>query len=199
MEKLRSVLTFLGLGLWQVVQVKAFLKPMTRVAECEREIVEFFGGNAPPMVFVEWKNPRAIEIEMIAAASDEPSRASSIEFLTPPGMTASTVFSRLTRIYHPGTIYLSSLFGKTPGDGERQIYEVFSSLKTVLSEAGADLRHLAKATYYVTDELTSTKLNEIRREFYDPKRSPAASKASVAGTGIEGRTLAIDLIAVPAK
>ena len=60
------------------------------------------------------------------------------------------------------------------------------------------MRHLAKATY-VTDELTSTKLNEIRREFYDPKRPPAASKSSVAGTGIEGRTLAIDLIAVPAK
>ncbi|MCP5115728.1 MAG: RidA family protein, partial [bacterium] len=68
LEKLRSVLAFLRLDLSHVVQVKAFLKPISRAADCERKIIDFFGGKAPPLVFVEWRNPKAVEIEMVAAA-----------------------------------------------------------------------------------------------------------------------------------
>ena len=49
-----------------------------------------------------------------------------------------------------------------------------------LEAAGSDLRHLVKATYYVTDEDASRALNELRPKFYDPARPPAASKAAMA-------------------
>jgi enamine deaminase RidA (YjgF/YER057c/UK114 family) len=78
------------------------------------------------------------------------------------------------------------------------VADVFDRLKGVLAESGSDFNHLVKATYYVTDEDASTALNKLRPNYYDPKRPPAASKVKVAGTGFPGRTLSLDMIAVPA-
>ena len=200
LKKLKEVLDFLELDLSHVVQVKGFLKPMSDVSLAERRTVEFFGGKAPPLVFVEWQNTKAIEMEWIAAVPEGGhGDRHSIEFLTPPGMSVSPVFSRLTRVFHPDTIYISSLNGRTFGRGVLQVREMFASLDKILREAGSDLHHLVKATYYVSDDFTSRKLNEIRPEFYDPKRPPAASKASVEGTAVLGRSLAVDMIAVPGE
>jgi enamine deaminase RidA (YjgF/YER057c/UK114 family) len=69
----------------------------------------------------------------------------------------------------------------------------------VLAAGGSDLLHLAKATYYVADDVTSRKLNEVRPEYYDPKHPPAASKAGVRGTGKQNRTVTLDMIAVPLR
>ena len=66
----------------------------------------------------------------------------------------------------------------------------------VLQQAGSDFRHLAKATYYVSNDQTSARLNEIRPKFYDPKRPPAASKALVRGVGVAGTGISIDMIGV---
>jgi enamine deaminase RidA (YjgF/YER057c/UK114 family) len=69
----------------------------------------------------------------------------------------------------------------------------------VLGQTGSDLRHLAKATYYVSDEQTSRALNELRPEYFEEGRAPAASKAMVSGTGMDGRAITMDMIAVPVK
>ncbi|MGE3314127.1 MAG: hypothetical protein AB7O26_03345, partial [Planctomycetaceae bacterium] len=62
----------------------------------------------------------------------------------------------------------------------------------------SDLKHLAKATYYVTNDDVSGKLTTLRPKYYDPKHPPAASKASVTGVGMEKCTITLDMIAVPA-
>ncbi len=113
-------------------------------------------------------------------------------------MKASPVYARVTRINQPGQIFVSGLFGKTemPSSAD-EVRDIFATLKRVTEAAGSDLQHLAKATYYVADDDVSTRLNEIRPGFYDPARPPAASKAMITGTGQPGRTLTLDMIAVP--
>ena len=76
---------------------------------------------------------------------------------------------------------------------------MFQRLQRVLSQAGSDLRHLVKATYYVSTDGASSKLNELRPDYYDPLRPPAASKARVTGVGRSKLGLGIDMIAVPAS
>ena len=200
LEEMDQTLAFLGLQKSHVVQLKCFVRPVLQAPEVHRQIVEFFGGRAPPVVFVEWLNRQTIEIEAVVASPDM-NRASAplIEFLTPPGMTSSPVFARVARVRRSDAIYVSTLYGRTPGRGDLQVREMFAELSRILEGAGSDLRHLAKATYYVTDDLTSRSLNEIRPEFYDPDRPPTASKASVRGTAVPGRTLAVDMIAIPLK
>ncbi len=197
LRQLDTAMEFAGVDRTRVVQLKCFLRPITAAAQVQARIREHFGGKAPPTVFVEWTHGRTIEIEAIAAGATAGKDPPPVEYLTPPGDRASPVFSRIVRISHPESIFVSTLNGRTPGRGDLQIREMFSDLERILGDAGGDLMHLAKATYYVSDDLTSRALNEIRPEFYDPARPPAASKAPVRGTAVAGRSLAVDMIAVP--
>jgi enamine deaminase RidA (YjgF/YER057c/UK114 family) len=181
-----------------IVQLKVFLEPMSEVTAVRKEITEFFGGQSPPTVFVEWisGNP-PVEIELIATAKGDSSKeADSVSFLTPPGTTGSKVYSRIARVNHGRLIYVSGLYGMNSSDGGGQVRELFGSLGGILKKTGSDFEHLAKATYYVTDSEASNKLNELRPEFYNPQRPPAASKAKVKSVGVPGRTVTMDMIAV---
>jgi enamine deaminase RidA (YjgF/YER057c/UK114 family) len=144
---------------------------------------------------VEWQSKTPIEIELIAQAPGSTGQA--VEYLTPPGEKPARVFTRIARVHHPETIYISGLFGKG-GAPEAQIREIFTALQETLGRTRSDLRHLVKATYYVTDDASSLALNQLRPEYYEEGRAPAASKAMTAGSGLDGRTVTMDMIAVPA-
>jgi enamine deaminase RidA (YjgF/YER057c/UK114 family) len=200
MESLAATLKHLGLGLEDVVQVKSFIGPITAVAEAEREIATFFKDQSfvPPLVFVEWTTAPSIEIEIVAAGKPgEVKDDDTVEFATPPGMTASPVFSRVARTAAGPTIYISGLYGSSNANGEAETLEIFDQLGKLLEKSGSDFKHLAKATYYVSTDEASTKLNQLRPRYYDPQRPPAASKAPVAGTGRPEKTITLDMIAVP--
>jgi enamine deaminase RidA (YjgF/YER057c/UK114 family) len=197
MAGLRDSLKFVGLKDSAIVQLKAFVQPMADVAVVRKEMAAFFGDQpVPPMVFVEWKSSLPIEIELIAWGG--PERAGeAIEYLTPPALKPSPVFSRIARVNYGKLIYLSGIDparGDTPGE---QVADAFDALGAVLKKAGSDYRHLAKATYYVTGADTVKKMGELRPRYYDPKRPPAASLAMVQGTGRAGKSVTLDMIAVP--
>lgn len=202
MESLAATLRHLELEWKDVYQIKSFIGPITAVDDAEREISSFFKDPAmvPPLVFVEWTTEPSIEIELIAASKAGLGPAGdTVEFITPPGMTSSPVFSRVARVAAGPTIYISGLYGDSHDKSEAEIREIFGRLGTLLEKTGSDFRHLAKATYYVSTNEASTKLGTIRPEFYDPQRAPAASKAPVTATGRAGRTITLDMIAVPVK
>jgi len=200
LESLRRTLEFLEQSDADIVQFKSFIKPMSDVAVAEAEFAAFFRDRAiQPLVFVEWESSLPIEIELIAAAKAPPDGAKppAIEYLTPPGMTTSPVYSRVARAHGPQTAYFAGLYARSPGDGAAQVNDIFAQLTDLATASGTDLKHLAKATYYVTDDDASRKLNELRPKYYDPKSPPAASKAQVRGSGRLDRTITLDMIAVP--
>jgi enamine deaminase RidA (YjgF/YER057c/UK114 family) len=196
LESLRKTLKHLGRADADVVQVKAFLNPMSGADAVRKEVAKFFEGpSAPPLVLVEWRSTLPIEIELIASAGPErPGEA--LEFVTPPGMQASPVFSRVARINHGPTIYLAGLYGSKNQDAKAEVQDIFAQMQTLLTKSGSDLQHLAKATYYVSTEEASRQLNELRPHYYDPRRPPAASKAMVPAVGRADRSLTLDMIAV---
>jgi enamine deaminase RidA (YjgF/YER057c/UK114 family) len=199
MRSLWKTVEFLERSPADIVQIKAFLTPMAASADALREIQGAFGeGRCPPVVLVAWQSSLPIEIELIVATPLDPAAMSPVEYLTPPWMTASPVFCRVTRVQRAERLYLSGLFGTQPEPNTpAEVRELFETLRRVTMAAGSDLRHLAKATYYVSDEGVSGRLNELRPEYYDPERPPAASKAMVLGTGRADRTITLDMIAVP--
>lgn len=197
LEELQDTLKSLRLDKSAVVQLKVFLRPMDHSEAVRQEALRFFGkGKMPPLVFIEWRSSLPVEIELIAWGG--PERAGvPIEYLTPPGLKASPVYSRVARINHGRLIFLSSFVGK-PGDGPAaEITDIFEQMGKTLSEAGSDYRHLAKATYYVTTSEAVKMMGKLRPRYYDPKRPPAASLAVVGGTGQAGKTVTLDMIAVP--
>jgi enamine deaminase RidA (YjgF/YER057c/UK114 family) len=200
LESLDATLKSLPISRENVVQVKCFLQPMSRAAEVRRKIDAFFSPiPTPPVVMVEWTMKAPIEIELIAC-DERPHHASppgDINYVTPPGMKPSPVFSRVAMMGAPKLIYFSGLYAHGAGDGAAQVSSIFDQLGKLLPQTGSDFRHLAKATYYVSDDDASNQLNVMRPKYYDPVRPPAASKAPVVGVAKAGRTITLDMIAVP--
>lgn len=200
MEELEGTLQFLGLGWEDVVQLKAFLHPMSRMEEVRGVMAgRIKNGKVPPLAFVEWISNLPIEIELVASGnrlSDQWKSNDPVSYVTPAGMTASPVYSRVGVIHAGQSVYVSGMYGDASGDAEQEVRSLFVQLRELLKLAGADFNHLVKATYYVASDGSSKLLNDLRPDFYDPKRPPAASKAMVKGTGKKGHKLTLDMIAV---
>jgi enamine deaminase RidA (YjgF/YER057c/UK114 family) len=190
----------LGLNRSHIVQVKTFMTPMSQADVVDQKIAAFFGKDSvPPVSHVEWQSSsHPIEIELVVWAPPTASDK-SVSYFTPDWMKSSPVFSRVARIHGNDRVYVSGLEAEVLGDGESQVRSVFNSLQGALTAVGSDLRHLAKATYYVSDADASNQLNALRPSYYDPTRPPAASKAMVASVGTAERTISVDLVAAPAK
>ena len=208
LESLRKTLVFLGRSDADIVQLKAFIQPMQDWKIVQAEVDAFYDGQpGVPLILVEWKSGSTvpIEIELIAAGGKPPADAPSMEYLTPPGMTTPTIYCRVCRINHPGTIYVSGLYSAhdrtkhpdTAANGDLEVESVFAQLKDVLAKADSDFEHLAKATYYVSSDAASASLNKLRPGYYNPQRPPAASKAVVESVGVPSLGLTMDMIAVP--
>lgn len=198
LQGLRATLNWLGQNDSQVVQLKAFLKPMAEASAVRAEMARFFGKQPlPPVVFVEWKMDLPIEIELIAWGGKDQA-GEPVEYLTPPGMTASPIYSRVARINHSKSIYISGLCSPRQPNATAEVKAVFADLGKLLQQTGSDFRHMVKATYYVSTEAASRQLNELRPDYYDSKRPPSASKAMIASGAADVCGLVLDMIAVPA-
>jgi iduronate 2-sulfatase len=200
LESLTASLKHCGRTDRDVVQLKCFLTPMQSVVEVQEEIASYYGkAGVPAVSFIEWRSSAPIEIELIAWGGPANADAKEpLEFLTPPALKASPLYSRIARIHRGGTIFISDQLGSAAGADE-QATEAFANLGKVLAQTGSDWKHLVKATYYVTDDEISKAHNAIRPKHYDPERPPAASKAMVAGTGRPGVRYSMDMIAVPVR
>lgn len=203
MEELHQTLKYIGASPSNVIHVKAFMTPMKEANDVELVIDSFFPEERqPPVSLVEWFSSLPIEIEMIVAMPATEVSARPVEtvvYKTPTGMKASPVYSRVAIAEVSDRIYVSGILAKENKNNDQQIRSVFNQLKTIVEKAGSDLNHLAKATYYVSDNAVSGPFGKIRTEYYNPKRPPAASKATVKSVGFPNRTLVIDMIAVPTK
>jgi len=202
LASLLRTLEFLRLTKEDVVQYKIFLQPMDQASQVFDAFREAYGRDEaiPPLVFVEWLGRApSIEIELVAAATPAaaggPSRG--VAYLTPPGMTQPTVYSRVAAAASPTFIYTSTLVASKPGEGALQARDIFAQLQVLLAACDSSFDHLVKATYYNSNDDGSRGLVELRPSLYPPRRPPAASKAMVAGTGFAERTLSLDMIAVP--
>jgi enamine deaminase RidA (YjgF/YER057c/UK114 family) len=200
MSTLLKTLEFAGLKPKDVVQVKVFLAPASAADEALREVKKFFPGQPmPPVVFVEWLASVPVEIELTAALPLDGKAAENVRFLNPPDVRPSADFSRIALVQTDRQIFVSGLTARKSGNGEAQARDVFAQLKPILAAAGTDFRHLAKASYYVSDDEASSTLNKVRSEFLDPERPPAASKVTIHAVGLANRTLTLDVIAVAGK
>lgn len=200
MTRLMKTLGQLQLGPEHVVQVKVFLNPITASEEVLHEVQAFFSGQlAPPVVFVEWLAAVPVEIEMIAYLPPSNGPAEPVEYFDPPEFRPSNTFSRVALMRADRQIYIAGLYAHKPSRGEPQADLLFGQLDEVLKRTGSDMRHLVKATYYVSDDDAARWVDRTRPKIYDPVRPPAASKLMVHGVGHAQRTMTVDMIAVEAE
>jgi enamine deaminase RidA (YjgF/YER057c/UK114 family) len=197
MSALWKTLDEFNLSPAQVVQLKVFLRPASSADEVLRELHKYVPDQmTPPVVFVEWLAPPPVEIELVAQLPVTDQSAPSVQYYNPPEVRPMQIFSRVALVRTQRQIYVSSLFARKAGGGQDQALDVFDQLQAILAQTGSDLRHMAKATYYVCDDDSARGMDRARLWLYDQDRPPAASKCMVHGVGQSGRTLTMDMIAV---
>lgn len=197
MNELRADLAGVGLDMSHVVQVKSFLNDMTRADDLQRGVARAFDGTAPPQVVTEWTGasvPAEIELVAVSPAIGAPTtgpEAAVVAFVEP----IASRYSRVARVMSGRPVYVSGLSGAS-ADPATQVDEIFAALQRVAASAGSDMRHLVKATYYVSDTAADQRINVVRPSFYASDSPPAASKISVRGLGRPGPGATIDMIMV---
>jgi len=181
-----------------VVQLKVFLRPASAADDVRHVLKKYFPGElTPPVVFVEWLAGPPVEIELIAQLPPTAASTPKVQYYNPPDVRPSQLFSRVALVRSERQIYISSLFSpKATGRREEEALGVFDQLEAILARAGSDLRHLAKGTYYVTDDGSAAGMDRVRLWRYDLATAPAASKCMVHGVGQAKRTMTLDMIAV---
>ncbi len=195
---LRRTLVMLQLAPSDVVQLKVFLRPALAADDVRRQLQATFGDQLlPPVVFVEWIAQAPVEIELVAHLPPADTAAPRVVYLDPPDVRPLPTFSRVALVHSDRLIYVSGLFAREAGRGEAQATDLFEQLQTVLDQTGSDMQHLAKGTYYVSDDDGGRGFDRVRLRQFDPKRPPAASKVMVYGVGQTGRNVTMDMIAVP--
>ena len=201
MDALHASLPAIGLTKAEVVQVKAFINPMSDHATA-RAVIEksYAGGRVPSIVITEWLANTPTEIELITAAPRaQPKGGEMIEYHWLPGMPVSPYFSRMTTVAAGSALVFIGTIDGGDASPRDQWLHTFEKLARVLRDSGSSFRHMAKATYYLADPAAREFLGEIRSVYYDPARPPAASAVDVKGNGVSGRGVGLDMIAVPAK
>ena len=199
LEKLGGVLDHLKIDRKDVVHVKLFLRDARDIAASAEELFNFFHRQPPPATWVQWTMKDPIEIELVAQGAAHPN-ADTVTYQTPPNVKPSPLYSRITTVHGGRAIYTSGVYaGAKTSDAAAETRLALTALREVVKKAGGDFEHLVKATYYPATDATSAALNQVRPEFYNPARPPAASKAPVTHTGDAESEITLDLIAVTAK
>ena len=197
MASLMEILKELKLSPRDVVQIKVFVNPITSAEEILHEVQAFFPDQpTPPIVFAEWLASLPVEIEMIARLPLGDKPAEGVEYYDPPIYRPSNTFSRVALMRADRQIYLSGLYANKPSRGEAQADLLFGQLGEILAKTGSDMRHLVKATYYVSDDDAARWVDRTRPKVFDETRPPAASKLMVHAVGESDRTMTVDMIAV---
>lgn len=193
MAQLRGDLERAGLTFDAVVQIKSFVTDVRRAAELQEIVAASFGGRlAPPQVITGCRLEGApAEIELMAIAPSDEKPRDMVEHTEP----ILGRYSRVARVNGGRPVFFSGLFGASAGPAA-QVDEMFATLQGILRETGSDIRHLVKATYYVSDPAADSRINAIRPTVYDAAHPPAASKLPVRGTGRAGKASTFDMIAV---
>jgi len=196
MEQLRAALESVGLSFQHVVQIKSYVRDVNRADQLRDIVAGHFQGTAPPQVVTEWLGTGApAEIELIASMAGTRPTPAAVESRVTYVEPLLSRYSRVAVAWGGRPVFVSGLYGRS-ADPVGQVAEMFDQLRRVLETAGSDLRHLVKATYYVTDTTADERINTIRPTLYDAKRPPAASKIRVRGTGRPGKGSTMDLVAV---
>lgn len=98
-------------------------------------------------------------------------------------------------IYTSGQIPLDPSSGKlVEGDFEAMARRVFENLRAVLTSAGAEFRHVVKATVFLKNLSDFQKLNGIYAEYFGDHK-PARSTVAVAQLPLDS-LVEIDLVAI---
>jgi 2-iminobutanoate/2-iminopropanoate deaminase len=129
-----------------------------------------------------------------------PAAAQQLERVNPPGLSTPQTYTHVVKVgkllFIAGQVGADAS-GKVVGPGMReQLERVLENLKIALASQGADFRHIAKITVFVTsiDEYRAPGMAELRAKYFGDHR-PASTLVQVASLANPAFKVEIEAVA----
>lgn len=137
----------------------------------------------------------------VAQAQRAPGETVDVQFLNPAGLSKPNGFTQVVVARSSKIIYVS---GQVPlnaggqivarGDFRGQVTQVMENLKTALAAAGATMKDVIKANYYVVnlkpDQVAV--IREVRSKYFSADHPPAGTLVGVTALVQEGYMIEIE-------
>jgi reactive intermediate/imine deaminase len=123
-------------------------------------------------------------------------------FINPDTMQSPDGYTHIVEVTSGRPVYISGQValdreGELVGDDIRsQTRHVFENMRAALAAVGGTLGDVVKLTTYVLDITEMPAVREVRNEYFDPRRPPAATAVQVARLEPDGVLLEIEAVAV---
>ncbi|MGA7796140.1 MAG: RidA family protein [Candidatus Acidiferrales bacterium] len=144
----------------------------------------------------------ALMAQLAAAQAERtPKDTAKIQFLNPEGLSKPRGYTQVVvaqtgkMVYVSGQVPLNAkgeVVGK--GDFRAQVTQVMENLNTALAAAGATMKDVVKANYYVVDlkpEQVAV-IREVRGKYFSAEHPPAGTLVGVTSLVQEGYMLEIE-------
>jgi enamine deaminase RidA (YjgF/YER057c/UK114 family) len=147
----------------------------------------------------------ALMAQLAAAQVERTSKESTkVQFLNPEGLSKPMGYTQVV-VAQPGKLVYVS--GQVPlnargevvgkGDLRAQVTQVMENLKTALAAAGASMKDVVKANYYVVnlkpDQVPI--IREVRGKYFSAEHPPAGTLIGVSALAQEGYMIEIEVVA----
>src|SRR5262249_39730680 len=137
-------------------------------------------------------NRSLVECEAVARLSHK--IAAPVEFLNPPGLTASPNYSQLALVSAPRLTFTGAQLSYGYQDSDARL--AFQRLAKVLDQGGSSIKDVAVTHLYPLSASLAEQVRRTRFEFFDKARPPAATMQPFEGLPAMEAGFALDVIAI---
>jgi enamine deaminase RidA (YjgF/YER057c/UK114 family) len=190
---LKTALRGAGSEAADVLRITCFVGALEDGAEALRSIATDYRGAALDIVQLQ-RTPYRGMVECEAVAKLKHRIAGPVEFLNPPGLTASPNFSQLALVSAPKLELTGTLLSYGYQDSDARL--AFQRLAKAVEQGGSSMKDVVVTHMYPLSQSLLEQVRKIRFEFLDPSRPPAATLLPFDGLPAMEAGFAIDVIAI---
>jgi enamine deaminase RidA (YjgF/YER057c/UK114 family) len=143
--------------------------------------------------------------QLAAAQTERTSKeTTNTQFLNPPGLSKPMGYTQVVVAQTGKLVYVSgqvplNASGEVVGKGDlrAQVTQVMENLKTALAAAGATMKDVVKANYYVVNLKPEQVpvIREVRNKYFSAEHPPAGTLVGVTALVQEGYMIEIEAVA----
>jgi enamine deaminase RidA (YjgF/YER057c/UK114 family) len=193
MTDLKTALQGAGVGPADVLRVTCFCSSIEDYAAI-RGVVEPDYRHAPLNFVQLQRSPIRGVVECEAVAKAARKASAPVQFVNPPGLTASPNFSQLALVSAPRLVLTGTQVAYGYQDSDARL--AFQRLVKALDQGGSSAKDIVFASFYPLSSSIADQVRRIRFEFFDKTRPPAATMLPFEGLPAMDAGFAVDVTAI---
>jgi enamine deaminase RidA (YjgF/YER057c/UK114 family) len=193
---LNTALAHVGLVAQDVLRVTCLSSSLDDYMEVRKIVSTAYPAAALNVLQVQ-RAPTSHVVECEAVARLKKKAEPSVQFIQPPGLTASPNFTHVVLVSQPRIILSTTQLGFRQQDEDVRL--AFSRLASSLEAAGGSMKQVVFSNIYPISASIQQKVRNLRFEFYDKTRPPASTVLLFEGLPSLDASFGVDVVSLSTR